>query len=129
MHKLGKSFEDFIINECKDEEIYFAPSDIGTLNVHTVLTKITDAFEKWLAMAADEGLIRRVTAKDVKPGLKVLDERGQFGEITTFEDLHNVYVEFNEKGDESVAGGYYCYVEGCGENSENEYPLYIPNKI
>lgn len=51
-----------------------------------------------------------VTADNIEIGKKVIDGDGNTGTIMSYEDLHNVVVEYDGGG-----GGLHCLVEGCKE--------------
>lgn len=54
----------------------------------------------------------------LKIGMKVIDNDKNIGTITEIEDIHNVFVEYDNGG-----FGCHCFVEGC---LDNLVPYYDP---
>ena len=64
--------------------------------------------------------LQTVTRGSLKKELRVKSHDGSLGTIIECEDLHNVNVEYDTGG-----AGLYCFVDGCEDNSEIDYPLYV----
>jgi len=66
-------------------------------------------------MGLQEMVKKELTFNDIKVGLKVLDEQGDIGSVTTIENIHNISVDFNEFGIHGF--GIYCLDKNCKDYS------------
>lgn len=68
--------------------------------------------------------MNRLKVSDLKKGMKVHDAAGNFGEVRTLKDEHNIIVKFiNPPGKIGCTGGYgfYCLDPECKDSYD---PLY-----
>lgn len=62
------------------------------------------------------GIIQIVMSSNIHNGLKVTDEDGVIGEVKQCDDLHNIWVVYDNGG-----SGFYCLDENCKDYDKLYY--------
>lgn len=67
--------------------------------------------------------LKLIDYKDIVIGMEVIDDDKQKGMVISCDNIHNIYVEFNNGG-----SGLYCLVKDCIETTIiNEQEIEIPH--